>query len=250
MRRCLVVGNWKMHGTAATVDELLTDLKNQIGNAGQADVAVCPPYVFIPQVASLLTGSPIAWGAQDISEQAEGACTGEVSGSMLLDFQCRYVIVGHSERRSRHAETDLQVAAKFISAQAAGLIPILCVGETLEQRESGQALATVEMQLNAVLLAAGIESFVHAVVAYEPVWAIGTGATATPGQAQQVHAHIRQVLTAADAGVAQQVQILYGGSVNAGNAEQLFSETDIDGALVGGASLKADEFAAIYNAGR
>jgi triosephosphate isomerase len=168
---------------------------------------------------------------------------------MLLDFQCRYAIVGHSERRQRHGETDERVAAKFIAAQQAGLVPILCVGESLQQRESGEALATVEKQLTAVLHAAGAAAFAKAVVAYEPVWAIGTGTTATPAQAQQVHAHIRQVLAAVDSPMAQQLRILYGGSVNAGNAGELFSETDIDGALVGGASLNADEFAAIIKAG-
>jgi triosephosphate isomerase len=249
MRRALVVGNWKMHGTGATVDALLAELTAKIGVADQVDIAVCPPYVFIPRAASLLASSRIAWGAQDVSEQAEGACTGEISAAMLLDFQCRYAIVGHSERRQRHGETDERVAAKFIAAQQAGLVPILCVGESLQQRESGEALATVEKQLTAVLHAAGAAAFAKAVVAYEPVWAIGTGTTATPAQAQQVHAHIRQVLAAVDSPMAQQLRILYGGSVNAGNAGELFSETDIDGALVGGASLNADEFAAIIKAG-
>lgn len=249
MRRCLVVGNWKMHGTVVAVDDLLTGIKRAISLDGQTDVAVCPPFIFIPRVAAALKDSGISWGAQDISEQCEGACTGEVSATMLLEFACSYAIIGHSERRSRHGETDGLVAAKFKAAQDAGLTPVMCVGESLQQREAGQALATVEAQVSAVLDAVGIDAFSDAVVAYEPVWAIGTGKTASPEQAQEVHAHIRQVLAAAGSEVAGQLQILYGGSVNAGNAAELFAKTDIDGALVGGASLKTDEFCAIVMAG-
>jgi triosephosphate isomerase len=250
MRRCLVVGNWKMHGTKAVVDNLVAGLRNEMNIDGRADVAVCPPFVFIPQVTMALAGIGIACGAQDISEQAGvGARTGEVSGMMLAEQGCQYAIVGHSERRSFHGETDVRVSAKFSAAMDAGLTPILCVGESLDQRESGQALETVAAQVNVVLSDVGIDAFSGAVVAYEPVWAIGTGKTASPEQAQEVHAHIRQVLSEAGSEVAEQVQILYGGSVNAGNAAALFAKKDIDGALVGGASLKIDEFAAIYTAG-
>jgi triosephosphate isomerase len=250
MRRCLVVGNWKMHGTEASVDDLVAGLKNELNLDGRADVAVCPPFVFIPQVAMALAGVGIACGAQDVSELAgDGARTGDVSGAMLRDCGCQYAIVGHSERRGFYGETDTRVAAKFSAAMDAGLTPILCVGESLDQRESGQALETVAAQLKVVLSETGIDAFSRAVVAYEPVWAIGTGKTATPEQAQEVHAYIRQVLIEAGSEGADKLQILYGGSVNAGNAAALFAEKDIDGALVGGASLKADEFAAIYKAG-
>ncbi len=249
MRRCLVVGNWKMHGSVSAVTALVAALKNEISFDSHAEVAVCPPFVFISAVAAALADSGIAWGAQTLDEHEKGAFTGEISAAMLADLGCRYVIVGHSERRSLYAEDDSRVAAKFMAAQASGLIPILCVGENLQQREEGQALDIVQRQLTAVIAMAGIEAFNRAVVAYEPVWAIGTGKTATPEQAQQVHAHIRQVLSCADAAVAEQIQILYGGSVNAGNALELFASLDIDGALVGGASLKSDEFTAICKAG-
>ena len=248
MRRGLVVGNWKMHGDRAAVDALLNGIKT--GQPANADVsvAVCPPFVFIPQTADALAGSGIQWGAQNVSEQPQGAYTGEVSAAMLVEFGCRYVIVGHSERRALYAESDHQVAAKFARARDAGLVPILCVGESLQQREAGDTLAWIERQLQAVIEVVGIGSFGDAVVAYEPIWAIGTGKTATPQQAQQVHAHIRQVLAAADTSIAQQIQILYGGSVKADNAADLFAEDDINGALVGGASLKATDFAAICKA--
>jgi len=249
MRRCLVVGNWKMHGTIAAVDDLVAGLKHELNDDIPVDVAVCPPFIFIPLVASALSDTAIAWGAQDVSEQVEGARTGEVSAAMLLEYDCRYAIVGHSERRSCHGETDADVAAKFIAAQAVGLTPILCVGESLEQRETGRALEVVEAQVKAVLAAAGVDAFATAVVAYEPVWAIGTGKTASPAEAQAVHAHIRQVFSAVDAERAGKLSILYGGSVNAGNAAELFAKPDIDGALVGGASLKIDEFTAICKAG-
>lgn len=250
MRRCLVVGNWKMHGSKTVVADLVAGLKQELQFGGDVDLAVCPPFVYIPQVSTALAGVDIACGAQDVSELADqGARTGEVSGAMLRDCGCQYAIVGHSERRSFHGEDDARVYSKFTAALAAGLTPILCVGESLEQRESGQALETVTAQIKAVLSGAGVDAFSKAVVAYEPVWAIGTGKTATPEQAQEVHAHIRQIVAEAGSEVAEQLQILYGGSVNAGNAAQLFAKQDIDGALVGGASLKADEFAAIYKAG-
>ena len=248
MRRSLVVGNWKMHGSVASVTELLAGLKVELVDFDQASVAVCPPYVFIPQIANSLQGSAIAWGSQNLSEQPEGAFTGEISASMLAEFNCQYAIVGHSERRTLYADSDDVVAAKFIAAQASGITPILCVGESLEQRENGETLAWVEQQLNAVVTAAGIDAFANAVIAYEPIWAIGTGKTATPEQAQEVHAHIRRVIAANNQVVADKIQILYGGSVKADNAAELFANDDIDGALVGGASLKANDFAAICKA--
>jgi triosephosphate isomerase len=246
MRRKLVIGNWKMNGSMASVTELVAGLKPlQVDGVG---VAVCPPFVYLPLVVDALADSAIAVGAQNVSEQSSGAFTGEVSASMLADFGCRYVLIGHSERREYQAESDQLVAAKFKALQAAGLTPVLCLGESLVQREAGGTLAFVEAQLRAVIDAVGIAAFKPAVVAYEPIWAIGTGLTATPEQAQEVHAHLRAVLSVYDRSVAQNVPLLYGGSVNAANAEQLFAEQDIDGALVGGASLKVEEFAAIIAA--
>lgn len=247
MRRGLVVGNWKMHGSRVSISTLVDGLKAGLGDCG-AEVAVCPPSIYIAQVAEALGGTNIAWGGQNLSDQPEGAFTGEVSASMLADFGCRYVIIGHSERRTLYLETDSVVGDKFVAAQASGIRPILCVGESLAQREAGETLDWIRSQLEVVLAVAGVSAFTDAVVAYEPIWAIGTGKTATPEQAQQVHAHIRSVVSEHSAGVAETLQILYGGSVKAGNAAQLFAEQDIDGALVGGASLKADDFIAIVNA--
>jgi triosephosphate isomerase len=254
MRRYLVVGNWKMHGCKAGVSKLLAGITTELVSGFDGtdkrlpSVVVCPAYIFIPQVADALSGSAVSWGAQNLSDQSEGAYTGEVSAAMLVEHGCQYVIVGHSERRNLYAETDQLVAAKFSAAQAAGMVPIHCVGESLQQRESGDTLACIEQQLQTVIDSVGIDSYAKAVVAYEPVWAIGTGKTATPAQAQEVHAHIRQVLAAQSPSVAALVQILYGGSVKAENAAQLFAQDDIDGALVGGASLNIDEFAAICRA--
>lgn len=252
MRRGLVVGNWKMHGSRASIAALVDGLRSGLVGAGpvgdSAEVAVCPPAVYIAQVAEALGGTNIGWGGQNLSDQPEGAFTGEVSASMLADLGCRYVIVGHSERRTLYGETDQVVAGKFVAARAGGLSPILCVGESLAQREAGETLDWIRRQLEAVVDVAGVSAFSDAVVAYEPIWAIGTGKTATPGQAQQVHAHIRAVIATHSAGVAENLQILYGGSVKADNAAQLFAQQDIDGALVGGASLKADDFIAIVSA--
>jgi triosephosphate isomerase len=236
-----------MHGSLAFVEELIGQLLAE-KNRFSVPVAVCPPYLYVSQAAGLLGDSCVAWGAQNVSAQAEGAYTGEVSATMLADLNCTYVLVGHSERRTLYAETDADVAEKFVATQNAGLIPVLCVGESLEQRETGETLAVVTEQLAAVFDLAGADALVNAVVAYEPIWAIGTGKTATPEQAQEVHAHIRQVLAQYDAVQAEQVSVLYGGSVKAANAEELFAQQDIDGALVGGASLKADEFASICEA--
>ena len=213
-----------------------------------AEIVVCPPYILIPGVADSLAGSSVAWGGQNLSTEPKGAFTGEISAAMLLDFGCKYVIVGHSERRALYGETDELVAEKYAVALEAGLVPILCVGELLEERESGTTEAVVGRQLDAVVARVGIAGIARGVIAYEPVWAIGTGKTATPDQAQEVHAFIRERLAKADAGVAEGVRILYGGSVKGANAAELFSMADIDGGLIGGASLAAEEFLTICRA--
>ncbi|WP_019530764.1 triose-phosphate isomerase [Dasania marina] len=248
MRRKLVVGNWKMHGSQELVHSLLTGLQAQATQGDFADTAVCPPAVFLAQAATLLTDGRIALGAQNVSQHEQGAYTGEVSAPMLAELGCRYVIIGHSERRALFAETDALIAEKFIAAQAAGLTPILCLGESLQQRESGQALAFVAEQLTAIIDKVGIAAFDKAVLAYEPIWAIGTGVTASPEQAQAVHQHLRAVLAQYSEPAAVALQILYGGSANAANAALLFAQPDIDGALVGGASLKVDDFSVICRA--
>jgi triosephosphate isomerase len=244
----LVVGNWKMHGSRAFNAELIAGLKAaDLGNtAPRASVAVCPPFIYLAEVAAALQGGGIDVGSQDISVQAQGAYTGEVAGPMLVDVGVRYAIVGHSERRSYHAESDQLVADKAKAALAHGLIPIVCLGETLAERESGQTEAVVGRQLQAVISTLGAD-LVRIVVAYEPVWAIGTGKTASPEQAQAVHAFLRAQLRAAQAEAAS-VPLLYGGSVKPDNAAQLFAQADIDGGLIGGAALKAADFAAIARA--
>lgn len=247
MRQKLVAGNWKMHGNLASNAALLNGVKSGVVGANCA-VAVCVPFPYLAQVQAALSGSAVAWGAQTVSEHAQGAFTGEVAAGMLLDFGCRYVIVGHSERRAIYGESDAAVAAKFAAAQAAGLLPILCVGETLAEREAGQTQAVVARQLAAVLGELGAKAFARAVVAYEPVWAIGTGKTATPAQAQEVHAAIRAQVAAADVSIAAGLQILYGGSVKPQNAVELFGQADIDGGLIGGAALVVDDFLAICRA--
>jgi triosephosphate isomerase len=243
MRTKLVVGNWKMHGSLATNLDLLQAVR--AGVTGRADVGLCVPYPYLAQARGVLEGSPVAWGAQDVSEHDQGAWTGEVSGGMLADFACRYVLVGHSERRSFFGETDAVVAAKFAAALRVGLTPILCVGETLAEREAGITGEVVTRQLDEVLAGNGSAAFARAVVAYEPVWAIGTGRTATPAQAQEVHALIRARLMRESAEVGKSLRILYGGSVKAGNAAEIFSQPDIDGGLIGGASLVAADFLVI-----
>ena len=248
MRQKLVAGNWKMHGGLEANAALLRSVAAGAAGLGQVAVAVCVPYPYLAQAQSLLTGTHVAWGAQNLSEHAKGAYTGEVSASMLSDFGCRYVLVGHSERRSLYGEGDALVAVKFMAAQAAGLCPVLCVGETLAERERGETAAVVAAQIDAVLGVAGIEAFAKAVVAYEPVWAIGTGRTATSDQAQEVHAAIRAQLASVDGRVAGALQILYGGSVKPGNAQELFGMPDIDGGLIGGASLVGEDFLAICRA--
>jgi triosephosphate isomerase len=246
-RRPFVAGNWKMNGSRAVSSALVAALKSELGQQ-KAEVAVCPPFPYIALVAEALAGSAIAWGGQNLAVQPAGAYTGEVSGAMLKDCGCAYVIVGHSERRALYGETDALVAEKFAAAQAAGLVPILCVGETLVEREAGQTEAVVARQLDAVLAKNPIARFAAAVVAYEPVWAIGTGKTATAQQAQDVHAFIRGKLAALEAGVAGGLRILYGGSVKASNAKEIFAQPDVDGGLIGGASLQAEEFLAIARA--
>jgi len=245
MRQSLVAGNWKMNGTRQSIRSLLDSIKQGIGEVKKTAVAVCPPFIYLQQVSEALAGTSISWGAQTVSEQNPGAFTGETAIDMIKEFGCTYVIVGHSERRAIYGESDELVAKKFAKVQAAGLTPILCVGELLEERESGRTEAVVERQLQAVLKLQGIASFAKAVIAYEPVWAIGTGKTASPQQAQDVHAFIRQLLAKQDANIAQNICIQYGGSVKGSNAAELFAMPDIDGGLIGGAALKADEFLAI-----
>lgn len=237
-RKRLVIGNWKMHGILASNQLLLEGLASGAASVQHSEVAVCVPFPYLAQAQQMLAGCTVSWGAQDISAHEQGAYTGEVSGAMLADFGCRWALVGHSERRTFHAESDQQVADKAAAALKAGITPVVCVGETLQQNEAGETQAVIQRQLQPVL-ALGADAVANMVIAYEPVWAIGTGRTATPQQAQAVHALIRQGL--AGLGVPQ-VRVLYGGSVKAANAASLFAMDDIDGALVGGASLVADEF--------
>ena len=248
MRRILVAGNWKMNGSSASIKDLLAGVQAGMAGVSNADVAVCPPFVYLAQVAETLKGSDVAWGAQDLSKESAGAFTGEVSADMLNDFSCKYAIIGHSERRTLYGDTDQLVAEKYATALAAKLTPIICVGELLEERESGDTENVVGRQLDAVIEHNGVEALAAGVIAYEPVWAIGTGKTASPQQAQDVHAFIRQRIAEKNAEVAEKVQILYGGSVKPGNAAELFAMEDIDGGLIGGASLKAEDFLGICQA--
>lgn len=250
MRKKLVVGNWKMHGDVAFAQPMLSELITLLPESMDVDLAVCPPYPFLSQVQASLVDTPIALGAQDVSsgDAEKGAFTGEVSASMLAGLDCAYVIVGHSERRERFDESNATLAKKIEFIQQAKMMPILCVGETLASREAGNAESVVASQLSGVIDLIGVDAFKSMVVAYEPVWAIGTGKTATPDIAQTMHAHIRQVLASFDAVTADTVQLLYGGSVKPENAAQLFSMADIDGALVGGASLDAESFSLIAQA--
>jgi triosephosphate isomerase len=248
MRVKLVAGNWKMNGSLASSQALLKAILPPLGALGKARYAVCAPFPYLIPVGQALRGSSVQLGAQDVSQFDDGAYTGAVSGAMLADCGCRYALVGHSERRTVFGETDEAVAAKYAQALKHGLIPILCVGEVLAERESGATEAVVARQLDAVIAKCGVGALARGVVAYEPVWAIGTGKTATPEQAQAVHAFIRGRVGAADRQTAQELVILYGGSVKAGNAAQLFAMPDVDGGLIGGASLAADEFVAICRA--
>ena len=248
LRGRLVAGNWKMHGSRATNPGLLDALLAAAGGLGGVECAICVPFPFLAETSTRLTGSKLALGAQNVSEFASGAYTGEVSAGMLAEFGCRFALVGHSERRAMYGETDAQVAKKFAAAQKAGLTPILCVGETLDERVASRTEEVVARQLDAVLELAGAAAMVSAVLAYEPVWAIGTGRTASPGQAQEVHAFLRGRVAGRDQGVAAGLRILYGGSVKPGNAAEIFAMEDVDGGLIGGASLVAQDFLAICKA--
>lgn len=248
MRQTLVAANWKMNGSIASNSDLLKTVKESVNSV--AKVVIFPPAIYVPQVQSLLDGSPVRYGLQNIYFEASGAYTGELSLAMATDFGCQYVLVGHSERRALFAETDALIADKVAASLAAELTPILCVGESLAEREAGVTEKVVQTQIDAVLARVGIAAFGNIVIAYEPVWAIGTGKTASPEQAQAVHAFIRGHLAQQDADIAAETAILYGGSVKAANASELFAQPDIDGGLVGGASLKATEFVAICNAAK
>lgn len=246
MRRPMVVGNWKLNGSKASVTELLACLRAVAREAVNVEVVVCPPVIFLDLTERLLKGGKVSWGSQDVDPNLQGAYTGEISPAMLKEFGCRYVIVGHTERRRLHQETDQLVERKFMAALQAGMQPILCVGETLEEQQQGLTQWVIEREIRSVLELTGIEAFAQAVIAYEPVWAIGTGKTACATEAQSIHAFIRALLARYSPQIAEQVRILYGGSVKADNAAEFFALPDIDGALVGGASLNVEQFAAIF----
>ncbi|MDX1692772.1 MAG: triose-phosphate isomerase [Ketobacteraceae bacterium] len=258
MRTPIVAGNWKMNGSRGAVEDLVSGIRDQLDAAliaegpaagqGKTQVILCPPAIYIPQVCAAVDGSALAVGAQNAAAQEKGAYTGEISPAFLADFGVHHVILGHSERRQLFNESDQLVAEKFALAQKLGLIPVLCVGETRAERESDQTIAVVTRQLQAVIDKVGVAAFGSAIVAYEPVWAIGTGLTATPEQAQEVHRNIRELISSQDASVGDGVRLLYGGSVKAANAEELFRCPDIDGGLIGGASLDPSEFVAICQA--
>ena len=248
MRQPLVAGNWKMNGSRESVEALLQGVKAGMGDVTTAEVAVCSPHIFLASVQQQLQGSAIAWGGQDVSVHESGAYTGETAGGMLAEFGCKYVIIGHSECRQYHGETNQLVAEKFAAARKAGLVPLFCIGETLEERESGTMEDVLAGQVDAVIEACGVDMLGEGVIAYEPVWAIGTGKTATPEQAQEVHAWIRNRVAQSSAEVAEKIQILYGGSMNPGNAAELLAQPDIDGGLIGGASLKPADFLAVATA--
>jgi triosephosphate isomerase len=246
MRPGLIAGNWKMNGNLQSAIDLVEGI--MAGDPGKARLAVCPPAVYLMKVGGMLAQSEIALGAQNVCDRESGAFTGEVAASMLKECGCSYAIVGHSERRALYGESDELIAARFAMALQAGITPILCLGETLDEREDGVTEAVVARQLDAAINVSGIAGIAQSVIAYEPVWAIGTGKVASPAQAQAVHAFIRDRLAQLDSEVAQQVQILYGGSMNPANAAELLSQSDIDGGLIGGAALKADDFLAIAQA--
>lgn len=248
MRYPLVMGNWKLNGSKHLVNDLIAALRTELNGVTGCGVAIAPPVVYLEQAKRQLAGSQLALGAQNVDTNLSGAFTGEVSANMLKDIGAKYIIIGHSERRTYHKESDELIAGKFAVLKEAGLIPVLCIGETEAENEAGETEAVCARQLDAVLNAMGAKAFDNAVIAYEPIWAIGTGKSATPAQAQAVHKFIRGHIAKHDQAVAEQVIIQYGGSVNAGNAAELFTQPDIDGALVGGASLKADAFAVIVKA--
>jgi triosephosphate isomerase len=245
----MVAGNWKMNGARRMAQDLAAAVRAQSMGSARTEVLLCPPYPYLVETAKVLEGSGIGLGAQDVCEKpGQGAFTGEVSGQMLVDVGCAYAIVGHSERRQFFDDTDARVAAKFMAAQAAGLLPILCVGETLAEREAGDTEQVLERQMRAVIVAAGVAALAKSVVAYEPVWAIGTGRTASPEQAQAVHAFLRTLVAGEDAIIARGLRLLYGGSVKPDNASALFACADVDGGLIGGAALDAGQFAGICQA--
>ena len=248
MRNRFVLGNWKLNGSLATNSALLMQLAGGVSAVAGRQCGVCVPYVYLPQVQTHLQGGALVWGSQDVSCYESGAFTGEISASMVSEFGSRLAIVGHSERRSVFGDSDAMVARKFARAKQAGLMPVLCVGETLAEREAGTTMQVVTKQLDAVIALNGIASLQGAIIAYEPVWAIGTGKTATPAEAESVHLRLRQHVTQADAELGKSLPILYGGSVKAANAPELFSMPNIDGGLIGGASLVADEFLGIWRA--
>jgi triosephosphate isomerase len=248
-RHPIIAGNWKMHGTKQSVSQLLTAFKNKIKFNDPVEMIVFPPFTFLGEAEQLLIDSPIHWGGQNIAAETQGAFTGEISAAMLREFGCQYALVGHSERRQLYGESDAIIAKKYKLALEANLQPILCLGETLEQRKKDQTAAVVTEQLSRILAhMGGAHALSDVIIAYEPVWAIGTGLTATPEQAQEVHAHLRQTIASQDADLASRARILYGGSVKASNAAALFAMADIDGGLIGGASLDAQEFLQIYQA--
>jgi triosephosphate isomerase (TIM) len=248
MRSKVVVGNWKLNGSLSGNETLLGALLREIPGTGSAACAVCVPYPYLAQVQELLRGSRIEWGSQDCSRFDQGAYTGEVSGRMIAELGARYAIVGHSERRTLFGDTDAIVVEKYAAARRAGLTPIFCIGETLEQRDRGETEAVLERQLDALLKTSGAAVLEGGIVAYEPVWAIGTGKTATSKQAEEAHVFIRQRISGHDAAIAEKVTILYGGSVKGSNAAELFAMPNVDGGLVGGASLVKEEFVAIWRA--
>lgn len=248
MRHPLVMGNWKLNGSTKMVEELIGNLRNELNNVTGCDVAIAPPALYLGQAKQALTGSKIALGAQDVDVHLSGAFTGDTSAEMLKDIGAKYIIIGHSERRTYHQESDEFIARKFAVLKSQGLTPVLCIGESEEENSAGKTEQVCARQIDAVLNSLGVSAFENSVIAYEPIWAIGIGKSATPAQAQAVHKFIRDHIAKQDPTIAEQVIIQYGGSVNASNAAKLFSQPDIDGGLVGGASLKADAFATIVNA--
>jgi triosephosphate isomerase len=247
MRQKMVAGNWKMNGTTNSARDLVSGIKAGL-DGPSCEVVVCPPFVYVPTVAAEIAGSSIKLAAQNMCDKDVGAFTGEISGPMLKDIGCEYVILAHSERRAMFGETDEVAARKYAAALNNNLKPIFCIGETLGEREQDITEDVIARQIDAIINAEGVASLANAIIAYEPVWAIGTGKTATPDQAQSVHAFIRRRVANQDAGIAESLRILYGGSMNPGNAADLIAQPDIDGGLIGGASLKADDFLAIINA--
>lgn len=247
-RRPLVMGNWKLNGSKEMARELIAGLKAELAGVEGCDAAIAPPVMYLAEAEAALAGSQIVLGAQNVDVNVSGAYTGDISTAMLKEFGAKYIIIGHSERRTYHAESDAFIAKKFAAIKEAGLVPVLCIGESEEENEAGKTEEVCARQIDAVLNTLGAQAFAGAVIAYEPIWAIGTGKSATPAQAQAVHAFIRGHVAKQDAAIAEQVILQYGGSVNDANAAELFTQPDIDGALVGGASLKADAFATIVKA--